>query len=219
MQKSYLHRRAGSGGWLLSLAVFACLSSSSAAAGDGVTANLLTSLEPATPSVMADFNGDNKPDLATLATFGSDRQGYVDQIHIQFSAAQFPVFTFLIRPATNHLSARDLDGDNDRDLVLETPLRVPLAVWINDGAGHFQPGDLNKFRFLLSHDDYHSLGSSERPLVANRTGECARRGVVLSEPSYSGPELAGGDVAGNSPECSGIAKHFDLWTRGPPTRS
>ena len=168
---------------------------------------------------MADFNGDHKLDVATLGIFHSDREGYLNQIHIQFSASQSPVFTFLIRPAANHLSARDLDGDNDRDLVLETPLRVPLAVWINDGAGNFQPGDLDKFRFQLSHDDSHSLGSSEHPLIPNRMGECPPRGVVLSEPSSGSPERAGGNVDGTCPECPGINKGFDLWTRGPPAHA
>jgi hypothetical protein len=213
LQSFHLHRRAGSGGWLLFLAVLACLTSTPAAAGDGVTANLLISPEPVTPSVMADFNGDNKLDLATLGTLNQD------QIHVQFNAAQFPVFTFLIRPAANHLSARDLDGDNDRDLVLETPLRVPLAVWINDGAGNFQPGDLDKFRFLLSHDDPRSLASCEQPLPSLRTGECPRRSVVLSLPSRCGPESADGKFSADGPAHPATARNFDIWTRGPPRRS
>jgi hypothetical protein len=156
---------------------------------------------------MADFDGDNKLDVATLGT---------PEIRIEFNAVESPAFMFLVRPAANRLSARDLDGDNDRDLVLETPMRVPLAVWINDGAGHFKPGDLDHFRFLLSHDDPRSLGSSERPLAPGRMGECPRRGAVRTQLGRRGLEPADGKIVEESLERPGAGARFHAWTRGPP---
>ena len=106
---------------------------------------------------------------------------------------------------------------NHFHLVLETPLRVPLAVWINDGAGNFHEGNLDNFRFQLLHDDPLSLGSSERLLPLLRTGECPRRSAALSSPFHRGPEPARAKLIANRPDRLGTPKHFDIWTRGPPT--
>jgi hypothetical protein len=48
------------------------------------------------------------------------------------------------------LSSRDVDGDQDRDLVILEPVsRKPIGVWINDGAGVFHEGNLADFQALL----------------------------------------------------------------------
>jgi hypothetical protein len=195
----------------------ACLTSVPAAAGDGITATLLTSFVPAAPSVIADFDGDHRFDLATVGTLGSTRNGYHHQLDVQLNTAQSPVFTFLILPAANRLSALDLDGDNDRDLVLETPLRVPLAVWINDGGGKFHECNLDAFRFQLLHSDPGSLASSERLLPLLRTGECPRRNAALSHPFRQGPQPVGRKLTAHTLESPLAPKQFEIWTRGPPT--
>jgi hypothetical protein len=195
---------------LFSVLALACFIGAPATAGDGVTANLLTS-PAAAPSVMADFNGDHKPDLATL--------GMLDQIQVQIGAAQFPIFTLLIHPSANRLSARDLDGDNDRDLVLESPFNVPLEVWINDGAGHFHVGDLETFRFQLSHEDPRTVCSSARLLAPIRTAECPRRSILLASPFYRRPEPAGPNLLVRDLDHFATNLQFDIWTRGPPVLS
>ncbi len=166
---------------------------------------------------MADFDGDHRLDLATFGPFDSVRTGYDRRLGIQLNAGKSPVFTFVILPAANRLSARDLDGDNDRDLVLENPFRVPLAVWINDGGGKFHEGNLDSFRFQLLHEDPRSLGFSERLLTLLRTAECPRRNAALPSPLRSDPEPVGTKLAVSSLECHGSAKHFAIWTRGPPS--
>jgi len=192
---------------LCSVLALGCFTCAAAAAGDGVTANLLTS-PPAAPSVMADFDGDHKPDLATL--------GGLDQVQVQLGTAQFPVFTLLIRPSANRLSARDLDGDNDRDLVLESPFNVPLEVWINDGTGNFHLGNLENFRFQLSHDDPRSVAFSERVLAPIRTAECPRRSILLANPFYCHPEPAGKQLLVRDLDRLAAREDVDIWTRGPP---
>jgi hypothetical protein len=191
---------------LFSVLALASVTGSSAKAGDGVNANLLNS--PAVPSVMADFNGDHKPDLATL--------GMRDQIQVQLGAGQFPIFNLLTHPSANRLSARDLDGDNDRDLVLESPSNVPLEVWINDGAGNFHLGDLEAFRFQLSHDDPRTICSSARLVAPIRTAECPRRSILLASPFSRRPEPAGPQLSVRDLDRFATNVQFDIWTRGPP---
>jgi hypothetical protein len=195
---------------LFSVLALACFTGAAAAAGDGVTANLLTS-PPAAPSVMADFDGDHKPDLATL--------GKLDQVQVQLGTTQFPTFTLLMSPSANRLSARDLDGDNDRDLVLESPFHVPLEVWINDGAGNFHVGNLENFRFQLSHDDPRNVGVSEPLLAPIRTAECPRRSILLANPFYCRPEPAGRQLLVRNLDRVAAQGDFDIWTRGPPLPS
>jgi hypothetical protein len=195
---------------LFSVLALAFFTGAPASAGDGVTAKLLTS-PAAAPSVMADFDGDHKPDLATL--------GMPDQIQVQLGTAQFPIFTLLIHPSANRLSARDLDGDHDRDLVLESPFNVPLGVWINDGAGNFHVGDLETFRFQLSHDDPRTLCSFARLLAPIRTAEGPRRSISLASPFYPRPVPAGPKLLVRDLDYFATNLQFDLWTRGPPVLS
>lgn len=200
----------------VSLTAFALLTSVSAVAGDGVTANLLAAPDAPPPSVVADFDGDHKLDLATLATLNSKLGGLLQQIHIQFGVVQSPVFNLLIRPFANRLDALDLDGDNDRDLVLESPLREPLAVWINDGAGNFHEGNLENFRFQLSHGDPRSIRSAERVLPLLRTGECPRRSAALKGVAGRDPDLVGTELLLGRIRPSAESRYDQIWTRGPP---
>src|SRR5437660_587888 len=62
--------------------------------------------------VMGDFNGDRKVDVAVLNARDS-------QLHVELSAQRGFVLSL---PAIggNRFSVRDLDGDSDNDIVLET---------------------------------------------------------------------------------------------------
>ncbi len=96
--------------------------------------------------VLADFNGDQQPDFASARLAHHLGQEYAHEVNVQLGSAQAS-FRFRSRAAKIELSARDVDGDEDRDIVvLEARSKQPLGVWLNDGAGSFQEGDLAKFR-------------------------------------------------------------------------
>lgn len=111
--------------------------------------------------VLADLNGDESVDLATARSGRHDANGYAQEVSVKLGAFQQTSFRFLSPGATIELSSRDVDGDQDRDLVVLEPLsREPIGVWINDGAGLFHEGNLADFEALLGH------GKSSRSLLA-----------------------------------------------------
>lgn len=102
--------------------------------------------------VLADLNGDNQIDLATARSGHHDAKGYSQEVRVSLGALQQTTFRLLSPGATIELSSRDVDGDQDRDLVILEPLsREPIGVWINDGAGLFHEGNLADFQALLGH--------------------------------------------------------------------
>jgi len=100
--------------------------------------------------VLADLNGDQNVDLATARSGRHDANGYAQEVRITLGAFQQTSFHFQSPGATIELSSRDVDGDQDRDLVILEPLtREPIGVWINNGAGLFHEGNLADFKALL----------------------------------------------------------------------
>jgi hypothetical protein len=199
--------------------LLACLCSFPVSASNGVTANLLTPQAARNPSVIADFDGDHRMDLATFGAADLTGLSHLEKITVQFGIAEASAFSLSMPAAANRLWARDLDGDNDRDLVLETPFSVPLAVWINDGAGNFHEGNLDTFRFQLSHRDPRSLTSSVPLPVSGRAGECPRRSAVVSHFLGGDPERISASLILTPLQNVAAIQILHLCTRGPPLRS
>jgi hypothetical protein len=96
---------------------------------------------------MADFTGDTHPDLATveLNRLDSASAEYAIEIRLseggeQLLRVQAPVGGLFVTP-------RDVTGDGTLDLVVRSAKsEVPLAVFLNDGVGHFSAvGELAAF--------------------------------------------------------------------------
>src|SRR5579864_2906035 len=83
--------------------------------------------------VLADLNGDQNVDLATAQTGRHDANGYAQEVRITLGAFKQTSFHFQSRGAVIELSSRDVDGDQDGDLIVFEPLSSqPIGVWIND---------------------------------------------------------------------------------------
>ena len=89
--------------------------------------------------VVADFNGDSTPDLVTLGPSTHAIPGIRSRLFEDGALAQSDRFR------NQTLRVRDVDGDSDRDIVLESASSVALEVWLNDGSGHFEEGRLKDF--------------------------------------------------------------------------
>lgn len=100
--------------------------------------------------VLGDFDGDSQIDVVTSRAERLQGHEYSHEVSLKLSGSPSTSFTFRDRYPNVQLNSRDIDGDHDRDIIIrETGTREPLAVWLNDGSGHFLQGDLEHFRAAL----------------------------------------------------------------------
>jgi hypothetical protein len=107
-------------------------------------------IAPALGLAMADFTGDTHPDLATVEVerFDSSIAHYWIEIRLTEGGHQIlrltaPFGGLLITP-------RDVTGDGNLDLVVRSAKsHAPVAVFLNDGSGHFSKADLAAFTNVL----------------------------------------------------------------------
>jgi len=114
-------------------------------------------------SGLGDFDGDSRTDIAYAKSRGLVNGVYHYQIQVLLSAQ--PHATFEVESGNNggslHISARDVDGDRDLDLVITNGFnREPVGVWINDGHGMFTPGDATAYPMSIWQEANQAL---ERP--------------------------------------------------------
>jgi len=87
---------------------------------------------------IADFDGDSKPDLASVRAGNGDLARTDYWIQLQLSAAGRQTFQIVAPIGGLQIASRDVNGDHALDLVLTTTwLRQPVAILLNDGHGMF----------------------------------------------------------------------------------
>jgi hypothetical protein len=111
---------------------------------------------------VADFDGDSLPDVA-VAKMEAQGAGYVYWLELDLSAGR-ATDSAQQRPGLSvtpssifglHLTPRDVDGDHDLDIVVTIGFtRQPVAVWINNGQGGFEEGDLDAYPALTCREDF-----------------------------------------------------------------
>jgi hypothetical protein len=99
---------------------------------------------------IADFDGDLKPDLATVHVGGSNAR--TTHYSIRFELSSGPAHSIsLIAPSGGlQIVPQDVNGDNIPDLIVSTQwLNRPVAVLLNDGHGNFTLTDPGAFPELM----------------------------------------------------------------------
>lgn len=139
---------------------------------------------------VADFDGDSRPDMAITKT-EAQGAGYVYWLELDLSTSrtgdstrQHPGFPAVASSMFGlHLTPRDVDGDHDLDIVVTMGFaRQPVAVWINDGQGGFEEGDLAAYPALSCLEEF-SLSPQSRPESTRVLYDQSRRswfGLIVS---------------------------------------
>ena len=116
---------------------------------------------------VADFDGDSKPDLASVehGTSDSARTDYL--IQLQLSAAGRQSFQIAAPIGGLQIVARDVNGDRALDLVVTTTWRTqPVAILLNDGHGNFSRVDPDAFPGAFRESDIGWNSSTQHEIEA-----------------------------------------------------
>jgi hypothetical protein len=118
----------------------------SAAANPDVQKPQVTPSGPGLPFAIADFDGDLRPDLASIEAGPNNSGNASYSIQLQLTSAGLQ-FIQLVAPAGGlAITARDVNGDGSIDLILSTAgFREPVAIFLNDGHGRFSRVELSAF--------------------------------------------------------------------------
>jgi hypothetical protein len=114
----------------------------------GSSHNVLAGVSAAATSdfVIADFDGDRKPDLATVQTSGNGLRESRYSICFQLSTGLRQKFGLTAPIGGLQLDSRDVNGDHLTDLIVSTTwFGRPVAILLNDGHGKFTLVDPNEF--------------------------------------------------------------------------
>jgi hypothetical protein len=115
--------------------------------------------------IIADFDGDQKPDLATVNVDRPNGRATNYSIHLQFSLAPELIIGITAPVGGLQIVSRDVNGDLTRDLVVRTSLESNLvAVFLNDGHGKFTRAQTGAFPGLEKESDSESVSAQQRSL-------------------------------------------------------
>ena len=133
----------------MSLLLFCCAaglaSSTDAASPPGTRSSALTT-DMTWQFAIADFDGDQQVDLATVQTgMGASSQSRY-WIRFELTSGNRQMFGVTGPAGGVQISPRDVNGDHALDLVVSTAwLNQTIAILLNDGHGNFTLADPNAF--------------------------------------------------------------------------
>ena len=132
---------------------------------------------------IADFDGDQRPDLAGIeespaTTFQTD---YRIEIHLSAAGNQM---IQLVAPAGGlEVVARDVNGDQAADLILTTAWsREPVAIYLNDGHGRFTRAEASAFPEAFAESQWRwdtaglEIAGVSDANQEGRLGSCPKKG-------------------------------------------
>jgi len=93
-----------------------------------------------------DFDGDLRPDLASVQPVSKNSSGTIYRVQFQLSAAGQQSIHLVGPSGGLRIATRDVNGDDFPDVIVSSFWREePLAVLVNDGRGAFSLADPTSF--------------------------------------------------------------------------
>ena len=136
-------------------------SAAAAATGTDVQSAPVTSIGPGPSFAIADFDRDQRPDIASVGQIGFSSTNY--SIRFLLTGRGLETIQLVAPPGGLQLEARDVNGDQAVDLVVTTAwFKQPVAVLLNDGHGGFSRAEPSEFPGAFTDSKRNLNPSSER---------------------------------------------------------
>jgi hypothetical protein len=136
------------------------------------------SIGPGSQFAIADFDGDHRPDLASIEAGTTTASSANYCIRLQLSSSERSSIQVVGPAGGLVIEARDVNGDHAIDLILATALfRQPVAILLNDGHGGFSRAEPN--RFPNAFGDAKARWLSSLNLAADTIGIAIQSGTGL----------------------------------------
>jgi FG-GAP-like repeat len=168
---------------------------------------------------VADFDGDSLTDIAFAKPRGVVNGVYRYQVEVLLSGQPRTTFEVAYRNSGGglHVTARDIDGDRDLDLVITTEFgREPVGVWINDGRGSFSQGDPAIYSSSIWQESKEALEGPSVPLRLDTCCVMPGGGCSAGPAGLPAPPLEAPGVPLSATSDGHVSHH---WNLGRPLRA
>jgi hypothetical protein len=143
---------------------------------------------------IADFDGDNRPDLATVQVGHSNSWDTHYWIAFQLSRGPRQILGITAPTGGLQITSRDVNGDSFLDVVVTTAwTNRPVAVLLNDGQGNFKSSSPFAFpgAFTTPEKSWTSISDEIKDATAvlfsrHSTGNCPRDSRFSSPRNVTG---------------------------------
>jgi len=116
------------------------------AASTGPQSWPVSSAQATSQFAIADFDGDNRPDLATVQVGHSSSWDTHYWIAFQLSRGSRQILDITAPTGGLRITSRDVNGDDFLDVIVTTAwTNQPVAVLLNDGKGNFRSSSPSEF--------------------------------------------------------------------------
>jgi hypothetical protein len=164
------------------------------AASSGPQSWPVSSTQATSHFAIADFDGDNRPDLATVRVGHGSSSDTQYWIAFQLSRGSRQILGITAPTGGLQVTSRDVNGDSFLDVVVTTAwTNRPVAILLNDGQGNFRASSPSAFpgAFTTSEKSWASISDEVQEAAAvlvsrYPTGNCPERSRFSSPRNVTG---------------------------------
>ena len=170
---------------------------------------------------ITDFDGDNRPDLASVRLGQSSPQNARYWIDFQLTSGVPQTIGVTAPTGGLQLRARDVNGDSYPDVIVTTYwTNQPVAVLLNDGRGNFTPSDPSTFPGAFATSESSRI--SQPDSIKDATAALFSRYLPGEYEEYQGPpfpRVVAGRPVTNGFDFAALSSSGCFFGRAPPSLS